>query len=142
MANRPRTVTVLETVENPKPGESPIRASTEVKVNWNTQLQVRHVTPDAVRAIEAQYVAPVRIVMRYFLAAVISVLAFLILLAVLTSVIKLDPVVAATFALVAGAAIGAPLGILVSKVTNRILEQSAGVALGLPEGKEDKTDQG
>lgn len=94
--------------------------SVEIKYNRNTH----DMTPTAAKAMvetaEATYLAPVRTIMRYSLAAVGGLLAFFIVLAVLVHAIGLSEKLAIVIVLAAGAAVAAPLGIVLKKMAEKV----------------------
>lgn len=115
----------------------------ESRLAVEVQANIIHVTPDAreahvevakqhVEAVRARYETPVRITMRYLLAAIGVLLGFMLLVVVLAKVFELDTDIVIVVVIVAGAAVAAPLGILLSKIAARVLP-----ALPAPADKKD-----
>lgn len=96
----------------------------------SVMAHVQHMTADAARAhvevAKATHVAPVRTVMRYMFASVVVLICFMLLVAFAT---QWNTTVALAVVLVAGAAVAAPLGIILSKIANRILPPLPGPKL-------------
>lgn len=106
----------------------------ESRLAVNVEANILHITPDAreaqvevarqnVEAVKARYETPVRITMRYLLGAILSLLMFMIVVLLLAKAVGLDMGLATVVIVVAGVAVAAPLGVVLSKLVSRVFPE-------------------
>ena len=106
----------------------------EVKVNANVMHMTQEMARAQVDVANARYVAPVRTLMRYLVAITISLLVFILIVAILAKLMHLSDNLAIAIVAVAGAAIATPLGIALAKLTKQLIPS----VLDPPSGGSDK----
>ncbi|WP_437499409.1 hypothetical protein [Sorangium sp. So ce1099] len=105
---------------------------TERRLDVSVKASVTHLTQNAamtqiqiaraqVEIAHAKHLLPVRTMMRYLLAIVGVLLTFMLAIVLLSTWLKVETTLAVVIVLVAGATVATPVGIMLSKMTNRLL---------------------
>ncbi|MDI1437057.1 hypothetical protein [Polyangium sorediatum] len=104
---------------------------TESRLDVSVSANIVHITPEAAMAqiqvakaqvdiAKSRYEMPVRITMQYLLAAIVALLIFVVVVLVLSKVLGLDSNLTIAVVFVVGAAVAAPIGIVLTKIVNRV----------------------